>query len=304
MVFLYISLGLVVLFLLVLFIIYLIVFYAGKQNDLKLPAGEQYEEKKEYMLSLIKDALKHPYEEVDIVSHDKKRLHAKVLDNGSREVAICFHGYRGTGVRDFAGGIKLLNELKQNIILVDERGQGKSYSHTMTFGIREKDDVKDWVNYAIERFGSDIDIILYGVSMGASTLIMASNQDLNRVKCIIADSPFSSPKDIIRKVVKKDLKLPLFIFYPLIYLSALIFGGFNLNKTTAEKEVINSKYPILIIHGEDDRFVPCEMSELISEANKEMVKRITFKNAGHALSFIEDYNRYKEEVLKFIKNEQ
>lgn len=280
----------------------MIVFYAPSKYDFSLPKGEQFEKNSELMLKLIEDARSIPFEDVYIKSHDNKKLHAFVHDNNSKTVAICFHGYRGNGIRDFAGGIKLLNELKNTIILADERGQGKSYSHTMTFGIKEKDDVASWVNYAIDRFGSDIEIILYGVSMGATTVCMASSQDLKNIKAIVADSPFSSPKDIIKKVTKVDVKLPPAIFYPFIYLGALIFGHFNLNKTTAKDEVKNSKYKILIIHGEDDRFVPCEMSKEIEDANKEMVKRITFKDAGHALSFIEDYNRYKKEVDDFIIN--
>ncbi len=300
MLYLYISLGVIAFILLVLFIIYVIVFYAPSKYDYSLPKGEQFEANKELMLKLIEDARNVPFEDVYIKSHDNKKLHGFVHDNNSKEVAICFHGYRGNGIRDFAGGIKLLNELGQTIILADERGQGKSYSHTMTFGIKEKDDVASWVNYAIDRFGDDIEIILYGVSMGATTVCMASSQELRNIKAIVADAPFSSPKDIIKKVTKKDVKLPPSIFYPLIYLSAVIFGHFNLHKTTAKDEVKNSKYKILIIHGEEDRFVPCDMSKEIEESNPNMVKRITFHKAGHALSFIEDYDRYKKEVLDFI----
>ena len=300
MLYLYISAGVIAFILLVLFIVYMIVFYAPKRYDYSLPKGEQYENNKDVMLKLISDARKVPFEEVYIKSFDNKKLHGFVCDNKSKRVAICFHGYRGNGIRDFAGGIKLLNELGQTIILIDERGQGKSYSHTITFGIKEKDDVKTWVDYAINRFGSDIEIILYGVSMGATTLCMASSEDLSNIRCIIADSPFSSPKEIIKKVIKEDLKLPKTIFYPLVYLSSIIYGHFNLNKTTAEKETLNTKYRILIIHGEDDRFVPSKMSEGIAHSNPTMIKRITFKDAGHGLSFIEDYDRYKREVIDFI----
>lgn len=304
MIFLYISLGIIAFILLVSFIVYMIGFYAPSKYNYDLPKGEQFKKNSDKMLKLIEDARSISYEEVFIKSYDNKKLHAFIRDNNSKTVAICFHGYRGNGIRDFAGGIKLLNELNNTIILVDERGQGKSYSHTITFGIKEKDDVSSWVNYAIERFGSDIEIILYGVSMGATTVCMASSQDLKNVKAIVADAPFSSPKDIIKKVTKVDMKMPPSIFYPFIYLGALIFGHFNLHKTTAKDEVKNSKYRILIIHGEDDLFVPPEMSKEIEEANPQLIKRITFKDAGHALSFVVDYDRYKKEVLEFINNDK
>ena len=55
-----------------------------------------------------------------------------------------------------------------------------------------------------------------------------------------------------------------------------------------------------MIHGEDDKFVPLYMSEDIKESNKDNIKLITFKNAGHGISFMEDRDRYIKEVCAFI----
>lgn len=97
------------------------------------------------------------------------------------------------------------------------------------------------------------------------------------------------------------MHLPVKLIYPLVYLGARIFGHFNLEATSAVKAVEHAKVPILLIHGEDDRFVPCEMSRKICQACKSPVQLETFPEAGHAISYLLDEKRYYEVVESFIR---
>lgn len=298
MIALYIVSSLILLYFIILFIIFMVVFYAPHSDDLDIPKEIRNEKYKDVTIKLITDFQKIPYEEVWTKSYDHKKLCAKkYIVKDTKEWAICFHGYKGTGRRDFSGGSKGLFKLESNILLVDERAQGKSQGLSMTFGVKERFDVKTWVDYLIDNYGNDINISLYGVSMGAATVLMASSLELKNVKRIIADCPFTSPKDIIIKVMTKDLKLPMFPFYSFVYMSALIFGGFRLDAVDGKEEVKKSKIPILIIHGEEDKFVPPYMSEIDSEN----VSRYTFKNAPHGLSYLEDTERYNKILFDFIE---
>ena len=56
----------------------------------------------------------------------------------------------------------------------------------------------------------------------------------------------------------------------------------------------------MIIHGEDARFVPIEMSENIVKANPK-IEFHTFKDAGHGLSYMVDETRYHQIVDQFVK---
>ena len=104
----------------------------------------------------------------------------------------------------------------------------ESEGNVITFGIKERHDCISWINFVIEEFGEDIEIALAGVSMGGSTVLLASGMDLPKnVKMILADSSFHNAKDIIKKCVK-DLKLPADIFYPFIKLGAKLYGKFDL----------------------------------------------------------------------------
>jgi len=59
--------------------------------------------------------------------------------------------------------------------------------------------------------------------------------------------------------------------------------------------------PILLIHGEADRFVPCELSRQIAEANPEMIEFHTFPGAGHGVSYLADTERYTKLVRDFCE---
>ena len=130
-------------------------------------------------------------------------------------------------------------------------------------------------------------------------MLMASGLELpGNVRCIIADCPFSTPEAIIRKACV-DMGLPQRFVYPFISLGARIFGGFDLTEGNTSEAVKRAKLPILIIHGEEDRFVPCEMSREICASNPQ-VELVTFPKAGHGLSFVTDRLRYEAVIRDFL----
>ena len=285
--------------LLILLIIYIGVFRPRRINTYTIPNNKHYDENPERLLDLIKSFDEIPYEEIWIKSYDNKKLFGRLyLSNKMDDFAICIHGYNGNGIRDFSGGGTSLIKEGYNVLVIDHRGQGKSKGGDITFGIKERRDVLSWVNYINERFPGR-DISLYGVSMGASTVLYASTLGLKNVKRIIADSPYSSIKDEVKYVIKNILKLPIFPFYQLVYLSALLFSHIRINKIDAKDIIKDTKIPILIIHGTDDDLVPEYMSKDLPLCN-ELVERVTFDGAGHVLSFIKDNERYNKVVHDFI----
>ena len=214
---------------------------------------------------------------------------------------IQFHGYRGTALRDFCGGNKLAREAGHNTLVVDQRAHGRSGGTVISFGILERRDCLAWARYAVSRFGAGTPVFLSGVSMGASTVLMASELALpSNIIGIIADCPYSSPEAIMRKVCRVDMHLPPALVLPFIRLGARLFGHFDIRESDAVRAVKNTGVPILLLHGEDDRFVPCEMSREICAACAGDITCVTFPDAGHGLSYIIDTEKYKNEVTRFI----
>lgn len=265
------------------------------------PETDQYTPYKEKMLALYKEVENAEYEEITIKSYDKLTLYGRFYKGKEgAPVDILFHGYRSSAYRDFCAGCKLSKERGHNIILVDQRAHGKSGGHILTFGIKERLDALKWANYAEKRFGKETPIYLIGVSMGAATVLSASDLDLpSSVRGIIADCPFSTPGAIIRKVCR-DMKIPSFIAYPFIFIGAVIFGHF-FPIGGAKYSVKKTSLPILIIHGEADRFVPHSMSREIYEVAAGEKKLVSVPEAGHGVSYFVDSEGYKKALTEFYE---
>lgn len=288
------------------FICYRNVFSVPKQTQedaFRLPNNDQYNRFKAESIAMIQHALSiSPYEDVWIRSYDGLKLHAKYYERfKDAPLQIMFHGYRSGAERDFCGGLPFALENGYNVLLIDQRAHGKSEGKCLSFGVNERFDCKSWIQYAVDRFGSDIKIVLYGMSMGSATVLMASSLSLpENVRGIIADCGFTSPADIIKKVMK-GRGYPIWPVYPMVRLSGKLFGGFDIESASATQAMPLCTIPVFLIHGEDDRFVPCEMSrinyELCASKNK---KLLTVPNAGHGISYMEDKELYLKEVRDFL----
>ena len=137
--------------------------------------------------------------------------------------------------------------------------------------------------------------------MGAASVVMSTALNLPpNVTGVIADCPYNSPKDILLTVCEKDMGISRKLAYPFLWLAAKLFGKFDINAVSCEKAVKKAKIPVLILHGEDDRYVPCDMSKEIEQANQKLVTRYTFPSAGHGISFFSDKERYREYAEAFF----
>ncbi len=283
-------------------------FYHARRKDGKVQADVTYaddsgafREIAEKLGGWTEDFSRVPFETVTIRSRDGKRLFGRYYHvRDGAPLQIEFHGYKGDAIRDFCGGDPFARRVGFNTLLVDQRSHGASDGHVITFGVLERYDCLDWTNYAVERFGRDVRIILTGISMGAATVLMASDLDLpENVVGIIADSPYSSPKEILQKVCK-DIGIAPKPIYPFLWIGALVFGRFRIRGGAIES-VKGAHVPILILHGEGDGFVPCEMSHRIVAECASDASFEGFEGADHCLGYVVDPAKYEETILSFVE---
>lgn len=283
---------------------YRVAFYVSpryKQDIYDLPHGEDFREKREILCMCIQRLHELPYEAVTVTASDGKKLFGRYYHTADgAPVQIQFHGYRGSAMRDFCGGTAFARKLGHNALVVDQRSHGHSDGNTITFGVRERYDCLSWANYAYERFGKDTPLILSGVSMGATTVLMASDLALPETVCgIIADCPYSSPRDIIAKVAG-EFGLPRKAAAALCSLGAWLYGHFKVSDGSALESVRHTKLPILLLHGDEDQLVPCHMSKEIYDACASDKELQTFPGASHGMSYLEDPQRYEKVVGDFL----
>ena len=276
-----------------------------KRTDdiMAMPGSELYAPYRETTAQNINRLLAEPFERVSICSHDGLRLRGRYYEGeAGQPLFIFFHGYRSTAERDGSGGFRLCKKHGWNVLQVDQRGHGESEGKTVTFGIRERYDCLDWVHWAGRRFGEDTPIFLVGVSMGASTVLMASGMDLpGQVKGIWADCGFSSAEEILRHTIRRR-RMPEGPAFLAARLGGKFFGGLDIHEYSALEAVKQAKVPILLIHGEADTMVPCEMAHALKEACAAPVTLLTVPGAPHGISYYVDNAAYCAAVEKLVED--
>ncbi len=290
------------------YICFRLTFYAKRKMPLregysdKVPSEPSFEPFKEDILRWLKEMRTMPQKEVEIISFDGLRLRGRYYEfEKGAPIEILLHGYRSTSEHDLSGGIARAFACGHSVLLFDHRACGRSEGNIVTFGILESRDCVDWVKYVLKNIDPNAKIYIGGVSMGASSAMLATSYELpENVVGILADCGYSSAKKIIKKVIK-DMHLPPSICYPFVKLGARIYGHFDVEENSPEEAMAKCTLPVFFVHGDADDFVPYSMSVECYDACTSKKKQILkIEGAGHGLAFLVDKERYISEVKSFF----
>ncbi len=239
-----------------------------------------------------------------VESHDGLRLHGIfVPKENAVGTLLFFHGYRSAYWIDFAGGMRFYHDAGFNLLICEQRAHGESEGYCLTFGVKERHDVTAWTAETAARLGKDHPLLLAGISMGATTVLLASAlPHEGNVRGVIADCGFTSPKAIVRHVAKTKLHLPPKAATSFLGLLTRVFCGFRLDACSTVDALQHCPYPVFFIHGKGDKFVPCAMTEENYAAFHGQKELLLVEGAEHGLSFIRDPEGYKETLQRFLKH--
>lgn len=220
--------------------------------------------------------------------------------NDSHLYAIVCHGYLGNSAQ-MAGYAKAFYDMGMNVLAPDALAHGKSDGEYIGMGWLERADVLAWIDSVIEN-DPEAQIMLFGVSMGGATVMMASGEDLpDNVKCIVEDCGYSSVMDEFSVQIEQLFGLPKF---PLLYSANLICrirAGYGFNEASAVKQLQQAEVPMLFIHGEEDTFVPYEMLDVVYEACSSPVKeKLSIPGAIHGVAAWADPVCYWNSIRDFV----
>ncbi len=242
-----------------------------------------------------------PLEQVQITSFDGLTLRGLfVAHPNPKGTVIMMHGYRSDGFADFSTLFGFYRSLGFNLLLPHQRAHLSSEGRYITFGLKERYDCLYWSRYVQNRIGGNI--WLLGVSMGASTVMMASSLGLPEgVKGIIADCGYTSPWEELKHVLKRDYGLPSFPILNLVNRRFRRINGVGLKDIGCPDCLAANKIPTLFIHGSADEFVPCDMTIENYRSCRGPKHKYICSGAAHAVTCWVDPRGYRKGVKRFIE---
>lgn len=237
-------------------------------------------------------------------SRDGLILHACYLPaKNAKRFVLLSHGYKGSGFGDFAFISQFLHDNHCNLLFIDQRCCGKSQGEYITFGAKEQYDVQGWASYIARKNKEKLPIYLYGESMGAAAVLMASGHKLPKeVKGLIADCGFCSMKGQLREMAANWFHLhwiELLLFR--IDLFCMALAGFRMQDADTTNAMKKNRRPVLFFHGELDTYVAPRNSRYnysICRAPKEIV---IIPEARHLCSAYVKPELYRRKLIDFFR---
>jgi dipeptidyl aminopeptidase/acylaminoacyl peptidase len=193
---------------------------------------------------------------------------------------VMVHGYGNnrSGMIPWSAAIAKAGFL---VFSFDMRASGESGGVRSSGGMVEKTDLLNATEFL--RSQAEVDperIAFYGHSLGASVVILAGAED-EKIKAVVADSPFSGMWEITREILAKNYMPP----YPFLWLLDLNFrrhfgcGMKTLDVAKAAARI--SPRPLLILAGEKDRVIPVAHAGRVFKAAQEPKHLHVNPTGGH-----------------------
>ena len=272
----------------------------GKSREL-MTGNDNIEETLNFQNEIAKNLEGLNLETIEITASDGTSLigHLHRAQNAKRTI-IAMHGWRSSWAKDFGLIADFWFDNNCNVLFAEQRAQGKSGGSHMGFGVIERFDCLDWINWVKSSDFGKVPLYLAGISMGATTVLMTAGFDIKeQVNGIMADCGFTSPHDIWKHIAKN-----MHLSYNSIYSSIvndyckrkMNFGPKDYSTIEAMK---NCEVPVVFFHGTDDNFVPVQMTFENYKACNSPKKLFVVPGAEHGMSYVLEKENYEKKVLDF-----
>ncbi len=243
-----------------------------------------------------------PKEHWEAHSPRGETLHADVIfsDEPSDVWVISIHGYTAKPSSN-APQNRFFHSLGFNLLMPSLCGHADSECKYVAMGWHDRLDICEWISVICSK-NPKAKIVLYGVSMGAATVMMTTGEPLpDNVRCAVEDCGYSSVEDEFNTQVKDSFHLPRFPFIRATDVMTRIHAGYSFKEASSVEQLKKSKTPTLFIHGEEDSFVPYSMLDKCYDAAACEKEKFSVPGAQHAASAITAPEEYFAQVKAFIE---
>jgi len=229
-----------------------------------------------------------------------ERHHAYLVGSKTGgKTAMVIHGWRdqAIGMLQIARIYQLMGWF---VVVPDLHAHGLSQGEHIGMGWQERHDVLHWMSL----FQTDT-MMVHGISMGAATTMNVAGekmpQGIRSIK-FVEDCGYTSVWDEFVYELNEDFGLPPF---PLLYTSSLLCRlryGWDFCQASPLRQVSQSPYPMLFIHGDNDHFVPSWMVNPLYEAKPSKKLLWVTKGTAHARSYKDYTEEYISRIQHFANN--
>ena len=209
------------------------------------------------------------------------------------KIAFIVHGYRADGAEAAGPYADYYFSRGWDLFCCDHAAHGESSGQLIGYDSFESLDCLDWIDFLKNTYGSDIQIILHGFSMGGGIVLKMSDRVPENVKFICSDSGYSDAVEIIKSTVGP-------LYQPMRRFNMLV-GGYDLEDTDVRPNLRNARVPILFVHGMADPTVPFKMGQEMYELCP--TEKDCFFNEGilHVETIYFKREEYESKLDEFIE---
>lgn len=178
---------------------------------------------------------------------------------GAPPTVFVLHGIRDRKVHLLGLGRALAAD-GHRVVLVDLRGHGRSEGDWLSYGVRESIDLVQLLDELTARGWVSGPTGVMGPSYGAATAIQWAGRD-SRLAAVVAVAPFTSLRDVVRDYIRHYLPGLGGLIPDRLVDDGLARAGRRAGFEPAEADPLRAirgaRAPVLLIHGRDDRNIPC-----------------------------------------------
>lgn len=223
--------------------------------------------------------------------------------------AVLVHGR--AALRDEAiRALPVLHDLGITSLVVSYRNDADappSLDGRYGLGLHEWRDVDAAMAYAMAAGAERL--VLFGWSMGAATVLQTLDRShgAHHVRRVVLDGPVVDWGDVLRHQATIN-RLPT----PIARLGGALLGGSLGRHTIGVREPLDLgltdwvtradrlRHPMLIIHSEDDDYVPFGPSQALARARPDLVTFVRWQTAQHCREWNTEPERWEQTVRSYL----